>query len=155
MRLRYQALIATGAVAAAFAAGHFSAPERIKIETKIVEVEKKVTSKDDKKNTHKTTTTTTTTDSNGIKKTTTVVTEDTASDNKTNINDTIHVAADAQKSVDRGGSSVTVSALGGIDFTNGHYVFGAAVTRPIIGPLTLGAWGLTNATGGVSVGLTF
>jgi len=33
--------------------------------------------------------------------------------------------------------------------------FGGSVTKPILGPVTMGLWALSNGNAGVSVGLTF
>lgn len=48
---------------------------------------------------------------------------------------------------------VGLSALVGTDFSTP--VYGFAVNKEFIGPITLGAWGLTNKTLGVSIGLNF
>lgn len=48
---------------------------------------------------------------------------------------------------------VGLSALVGTDFN--VPVYGIAVNKEFIGPITLGAWGLTNKTVGLSIGLNF
>lgn len=59
--------------------------------------------------------------------------------------------------VSRGeGSKVSISALVGTSLTSlGTPVYGATVSKPILGPITVGLWGLSSGTGGISVGLTF
>ncbi len=52
-----------------------------------------------------------------------------------------------------GRSKVNLSALVGTDFTSPAY--GLHVSKEFLGPITLGAWGLTNKTVGLSVGLNF
>lgn len=34
-------------------------------------------------------------------------------------------------------------------------IYGVSVSKKFIGPISLGAWGLTNGTGGLSVGMSF
>lgn len=53
-------------------------------------------------------------------------------------------------------SIVSVNALVGYDFTRGPVpTYGLAISKEFLGPITLGAWGLTNGTIGVSVGVNF
>lgn len=54
--------------------------------------------------------------------------------------------------------TLNVSALVGTDVVGGTFgqpVYGAAVTKEFIGPVTGGAWALTNGTLGVSIGINF
>lgn len=48
-----------------------------------------------------------------------------------------------------------VSALAGIDIRTGIPAYGASLSRQFVGPITIGAFGLTNGTVGVSIGMTF
>jgi hypothetical protein len=52
-----------------------------------------------------------------------------------------------------------VSGLVGLDvrhiLTPGPLVYGAAVEHRLFGPVWVGAWGLTNGTAGLSLGVTF
>lgn len=51
---------------------------------------------------------------------------------------------------------VSVQALIGTDVTNRFQpVYGAAVSKEVLGQITIGAFGLTNGTLGVSLGLNF
>ncbi len=159
MTRRTKIIIVVIALATSFAVGRYTVSEKVRIETKIVEVEKKTDNKKrdevKKKNTK---TTVTETDKPDGTKTITTETTDTGVDTSTDTEvatDSTNKASDTIKEVTKGESKVTLSALGGIDFTNGHYVFGASVTRPILGPLTLGIWGLTDMTAGISLGLQF
>lgn len=53
-------------------------------------------------------------------------------------------------------ASLNVSALGGVDGMNNFKpVFGVSVSKELIGPVTMGLWGITNGTIGVSLGVNF
>ena len=136
-------------VVAAFAAGRWAAPEKVRTETKIVEVEKKTSKKDE----HRETTTTDVVKPDGTHTSTTTVVED---NHEGTTSDTSLTEVD-KKEVTRGTSKVTISALAGIrpfDLTTPP-VYGASITKPILGPLAVGAFFLTNGTVGASIGLTF
>src|SRR5258706_14382864 len=78
MDRKYKYGIAGVAVLGAFALGRYTVPEKVRIETKTVEVEKKTTDKttDIKKEKRKKTTITTITHPDGTKETSTVITDD-------------------------------------------------------------------------------
>jgi hypothetical protein len=63
---------------------------------------------------------------------------------------------DSEK-ISRGSDQVTISVLSAVKVTDltGGLVYGVSITRPILGPLTVGAFGFTNSTVGLSIGLTF
>lgn len=52
-------------------------------------------------------------------------------------------------------SLINLSALGGLDTRTLQPVYGISANKEFIGPITVGAWGLTNGSVGVSVGWTF
>jgi hypothetical protein len=53
-------------------------------------------------------------------------------------------------------SSLNISALAGVDVTKPTgIVFGAHVSKQLIGPVSIGVFGLTNKTVGASIGLSF
>lgn len=167
MELKQKIIIGVVVVATAFAAGRFSAPEKIKIEKQVVTVEKKVD--DDKINTktntdrdhHKDTTVVEILKPDGTKETTTHTIDDdkVASKINQNIDDksvnTSEQIVKETKEVTKSSSPVTISALGGIplSFTSITPVWGASVSKPIIGPITIGAWGLSSREVGMSIGL--
>lgn len=161
MSTKVKVIIAVAVVAAAFAVGRYTVPEKVRVETKVVEVIKKVkdTSIDQTQKKDKRTTTTTIVRPDGTKETTTVVEEITHTDKKTDIveNEEKDKQADSKTEVVKASSRLNISALGGVDFLHGPItpVFGAAITKDIIGPVSLGAFGLTNGTAGVSLGLSF
>lgn len=151
MDTKYKVIIVVVTLTAAFAAGRYTVPEKIKVETKVVEVEKKVT--DIQKDTKKKTTVVETVKPDGSKQVTTVIDEDSSTDKKSQTDK--DTTSDTTKVVESGTQKVTISALGGIDINKTVPVFGASITKPVLGPLTLGLFGLSSGVGGASVGLTF
>lgn len=145
------------ALLTAFAFGRFSAPEKIKIETKVVEVEKKEVQKDLDKQVHKKTITKTTTKPDGTKSTTTITQDDSTFNAKTDSKSEIDKSSDTLKEVTRSSSKVTVQGLAAVNpfhLQNGLDL-GASVCKPILGPLTVGIFGFRSGTVGASAGLTF
>lgn len=138
------------------AVGRYLTPEKIKIETKIVEVESKTKDKNKQINDHKKTTIVETTAPDGTKTKTTVITDDRNSSSSSSETDNKHTETDTSKEVVRGSSKVTLSALVAMNTSSlGTPIYGLSITKPVLGPLTLGIFGLTDKVGGVSVGLTF
>lgn len=126
-------------VVIAYAAGRYTAPEKIKTEIKTVEVEKVVTKVQHKKVVIRE-------NKDGSKET--VIITDTKSDEKGKSNTDIK-----NKEVTNKGS-FNISVLAGSSVPiNG--VLGVSATKNVLGPITVGAWGLTNGTAGLSVGLNF
>lgn len=151
MELKTKVIIGSVALATAFAAGRFTVPEKTKIVTQTVEVEKK--NQDIKQKVNKTTKTVIVKNKDGsetITKTTNL-NQNTDDQSKT----TIDQSTDKSSETVRGDSKVTISALAGYDFKSGGLAYGASVSKPVIGPITIGIFGLTNETFGCSVGLTF
>lgn len=160
MTTKSKIIIASIALLTSYAFGRWSAPEKVKIETKIVEVEKKTeTSKTDTdRNKHKETTVTETTRPDGTKETTTKTVEDTQTDRKTNTSktDDTTITESKSKEVTYSSSKVTVSALAGVNVLKGGLPdYGASLTKPILGPITVGAFAFQSGMVGCSLGLTF
>ena len=60
------------------------------------------------------------------------------------------------KEIEKSSSKLTISLLGAVNVTDpGLPTYGIAITRPILGPITVGAFGFQNGLVGVSIGLTF
>lgn len=144
-----------------FALGRFTVPEKIKTVTVTQTVEKKT---DDVKTAtdldkHKQTVQVEVKKPDGtVTVTTTTVEDDQAkrtSDNKSTDNTAQTITA--TKEITKSSSPVTISALVGahLTFDSQPLIFGACVTKPMLGPITVGLWGLSNLTGGLSVGVTF
>jgi len=132
----------------AFSLGRYSAP---KIPTVHTESDTKIdqTTQIDK-NTHKVTTITE--DCKTGKKVTTI-TEDTNTqarkDKDTNISVTQTITPPKT-------SLINISGLASLDTSRGFTpVYGISASKEFIGPITLGAFGLTNGTIGLSIGVNF
>lgn len=139
----------------AFLAGRYSTPEKIRVETKIVEVEKKTEDSKTDTDKHKETKTVTETAPDGTTKIITIIVEDEnkkTEDKKTSDSVTNR---DETKEITRNRSKLSISVLGGTNFLNPPLVpiYGAHVTYSVLGPITVGAFGLSNLTFGVSIGL--
>jgi len=158
MQTKYKVIIAVSTIILAFAVGRYSVPQKIKVVTKTVEVEKKTdaTKTDEKKNVvvvvHEIRR------PNGtIDKTTTTTVSDQRNSTHTSTDNKLD-ASTTDKEITAQSSKITISLLGGDNVGSGTIsppVFGVSITRPILGPITVGVWGLNNATFGASIGLTF
>lgn len=144
--------IAAVSLLTAFAAGLFLAPKKVVTEIKTVEVEKKETQSE--KEQHKKTTKIEIVRPDGTKEITTVITDDRSS--KKDTNDTLTSTTDATKTVTRSSSTLTLSALGGMQLgTIPKAVYGGMVQKEVLGPISIGVFGLSNSTMGAGVSLSF
>ena len=141
METRTKIIIASLALLTVFAIGRFTSPTKVKTEVRTVEIEKIVTVVE-----HKTIKIFEKPD--GTKET--VIVSDTKSDSKSNSKDT-----DSKKEVTLSKSTLNISVLAGVKFPidQTSVVYGASVTKQIIGPFTATAWGLSNLSGGIGIGL--
>lgn len=138
------------------AIGRYTVPEKVRIETKIVEVEKKTTQSDIDKNKHKDTVVTVVKAKDGSEVTTTHITEDTNTDSKVNTVLTDDKTTDKTKEVTRGSSPTTIAALAAVNFTGTPSIaYGLSVQKPVLGPLGVQVQGFTNMTFGAGISLTF
>ena len=158
METKYKIMIGAGVVLVSVAVGRFTAPVKTKIEIKTVEVikEVKVETKDTKKKDDKTYTKTETIKPDGTKTSVTTIvdkdTTDTRIDTKTNATTT--VSQDSTKETTSRGGRLNLSLLGGMtSITNSTPIWGAHVSKEVLGPMTLGIFGFTNGSGGVSIGI--
>ncbi len=136
------------AIVGSFAVGRYSVQSpAITKETDTAKDSKK----DTEKNTHKETTTIVE-EGPSCKKTTTTVTEDTSTKKRT---DTQLETHENTTITPPKVNTLNVSALAGLDIHQKSAIYGVALTKEIIGPVTAGAYGLTNGTIGVSLGLNF
>jgi hypothetical protein len=149
MNLKYEigALIVIWVLA--FSLGRCSV-QPSKVETKI-ETNTDTETKIDK-NVHKSTVTVTEQEPSGAVKTTTKTIEDTEVQKHV---DTETVAHTAQTITPPKTSTLNVSGLVGIDLSRQMPVYGVSINKQLIGPITVGAYGLTNGTLGVSFGINF
>jgi FtsZ-interacting cell division protein ZipA len=147
-------ILIVGAIAlvAAFAVGRWSAPDKVKIQT--VEVDKKTDDKKVASDDHKVTTITETDEPNGTKIKKTIISDVKAvqvEDKKTD-----DLTKTETKEIDKSSSKVTISLLAGVNITSPTTpTYGLSITKPILGPLTVGVFGFQNGLAGASIGLTF
>lgn len=78
---------------------------------------------------------------------TTVTKDIVINDSKRDQTVSVSTAADRPK--------VNVSALVSYDFSGSHPIYGVSANKEFIGHMTIGAFGLTNGTAGLSVGWNF
>lgn len=143
MTTKNKVIISVIVLITTFAVGRYSAPEKVRVEVKTVEVEKIVT-----KVVHVKTTTTEKPD--GTKETTTVV--DSRTDSSTNTKNT---ESKTEQTISK--KMMNASVLSGLNLSSNNpgLVYGLSVSGNLLGPITVGSWGLTNSTFGVSLGLNF
>jgi hypothetical protein len=143
METRTKIIIATIAIALSFAVGRYTSPEKIKTEIKTVEVEKVVT-----KVVHQVVTVIEKPD--GTKETTTVT--DARSDSKTNSTSTNEL-----KEITISKDRINVSVLAGSSFplNLNSPIYGVSASKSLIGPVSVGIWGLSSKEVGLSLGLNF
>ena len=159
---RYTVAAAIVLILTAYAFGRYSAPEKVRTVTKIVEVEKKTTDvkKDTSRDKHRETKTVETTKPDGTKEKTTTVVEDTKTDTKTDRKDTAETGktTEEDKEIVKLGGGLSIAALVGAPVSPiniGAVTFGLHVSRPLIGPISIGLFRLSNGILGFSTGLVF
>lgn len=145
MQKRTKVILVLLVVIGAFAGGRYSVP------TPDTTTEKTITKDQERQvDTNKKKTTTIVTEPSG-KKTETIVEET----NKTAKTDTRTSATESVSETYKS-PTINISALVGVDtMSNFKPVYGISASKQFIGPITLGAFGLTNGTLGVSVGINF
>lgn len=151
-----QKVLACGlSLAVAFAAGRYTVPSVVKTVTNSVDSSKQAQKQDTQTVRHKEVTVTETTKPDGTKTkvTKTITDTDRKSDTKSVSLD--NSATQTSKEVTKK-SGISVSALAGLsahDLTSP--VYGLSLQAPVLGPITAGAWGLSDLTFGVSLGINF
>jgi hypothetical protein len=85
---------------------------------------------------------------------TTTITDDTATDTQKTSDVTTKVSETITPSKV---GTLNISALGALDFSSRLPVptYGLSITKEVLGPVTVGAFGLMNGVAGVSVGISF
>lgn len=161
MENKTKVIIAAVVVTTAFAVGRFSAPTKIKTETKIVEVEKKTSEKesDNEKKTRKKTVTKEVKHPDGSTESSTETTEETESSKKKRDKNSEESSRTEKetKEVTREGGKIIISAIaaGRLQSPLASLLYGAVIQKEILGPATAGVFILTNGQIGVTVGLSF
>ena len=160
MTTKTKIIVASVSLLTAFALGRYTVPTKTKIEVRTVTVEKTIdkTQTQTDQDKHKETTVTETIKPDGTKQTVTQTVEDTQTqkDQKTVDTSQTQTTQDKTKEITRQGSPVTILALAGVSYHNlSTPVYGASVSRNLLGPISMGVWGLSSGTFGVGVGLSF
>lgn len=124
----------------AFAAGRYTSPTKIETKIQTVEVEK-IKKNEDTVIVEKIT-------PDGTKTTQTHIVSTTEENN--------HIKENFDTVTESKHPATTISLLGGLDINNSvHPVYGLSASRNILGPISMGIFGLSNGTVGLSVGLNF
>ncbi len=159
MSNKIKIILIIAALTVSFAAGRYSVPTHTVTEAEKLEVEKIIETRNAEieKERHKKTTITEITRPDGTKEKTTVIESDTKTekkDNSSTTTDTTKLELD-KKEVVKDSGRVTLSVLAGAP-VHGPLapIFGVSMTAPVLGPITVGVWGLTTSEVGVSLGLT-
>jgi hypothetical protein len=161
LTIRQKIIIIVVYTAACVAGGRYLAPTKIKTEIKTVTVTKEVESKkvDQDITTHEKTTTTETDKPDGTK--TIITVKEDVSNDKTNTDDKksddTFTTVDKTKEVTKETSKLKLSALAGVNVTNvsGGFVYGGEVSKDILGPISIGIFGMSNGVAGCSIGISF
>lgn len=137
-------LTALGAMfAVGFCFGYYAMPQKTVIQRQIIEVEKKT------QDVQKDTVRTETRKPDGTVEIRTERHVDQHTQTDTNKQET------ERQEIVKSSGVLSVSAMAGTTFSLTPPVYGAMVSRNLIGPITVGLWGISNGTGGVAVGLNF
>jgi len=134
------------ALLVAFAFGYYMAPEKIKT----IETEKSVKNEEEKKNSSTVTERKEITRPDGTKE----VTEVTRTDTESNRKSKETLEKEKLKEVTKSGRKISINVLAGIT-TKKLPVYGVSASMSILGPISVGAFGLSNGIVGVSAGLIF
>lgn len=146
METKYKVIISTVVIVGSFAAGRYSAPisvkekEKTDVSTNKVEKVKKKVVKEK------------TTKPDGT------IVERTTKEDINTVSEKTKEKTETSKDVEGRRDLVNISLLGGWSFYNQQPIYGLYVSKNVLGPITLGAFGLTqmgqNNIFGVAVGLS-
>jgi hypothetical protein len=147
MNSKLYILLGITLLGAAYATGRYMTPARV--ETKIVTVEKEI--KVETKQTEDHSKTTIVIKKDGTK----IITKQTDISTKDNSTTKTDIKQDSSKVTIAMTPSLNISLLAGIDAGTTTLVYGASISRNLIGPIIFGVWGLNNKTIGGSFGIQF
>lgn len=159
MTQKSQVLICFSAFIVAFAIGRYSVPSSSKT-TSDTQVHENIDDKvktDLERDRHRETTVTEVVKPDGTKETVTKTVENSTTKKKTDAEKTDATSTETKTSTEvvRAGSQITVAALMGTNLNLGSITYGGIVSRPILGPITMGVFGLQPGVFGLAIGLTF
>lgn len=147
--------IASVGIIGAFAIGRYTTPVHIVTEIKTVEVEKKVKDIATNLNKKQKTTIVEVSKPDGTKEKTTVIDTDTDQSRSEKDKTDIAKSSDSKTEITKGSSSLlTLSLLGGYDFSLAKPYYGVMVQKQVIGPFNLGLFVLSNPSVGASIGVS-
>ncbi len=153
IQTKYKVILVAVAIITAAAFGRWTAPVKTVVQIKTVETVKTVTVKDTDKN--QDTTVTEVKKPDGTVTTVTHTTTETKTDTKTQTAE--KEQTDTTKTTTKSTSTLTLSALAGVNVTNPAQgmIYGGLISKQVLGPVSIGLFGLSNGTAGASVSLTF
>ncbi len=165
MSTKSKVLLFTVLILTAFAFGRYSVPETKKTETTTTETGKKEDSKtsDTDRDKHKTIIRTIIIHPDGTREEKEEITEDSKTSKKSGSSSSSETEKGSTEKTEvvRSSSRTRLSVLGGVTPSLigtpslGQTVFGAHVSRNVLGPISVGAFGLSSGVCGVSIGLDF
>lgn len=156
MTTKVKVIICVAALGTAFVIGRWSLPAKVVIQTKTVEVEKKSTQANTDQAKHQDVTTVTVKNKDGSETITTHAVTDTNTDKSVSTKLVDNTTTQTSKETTYSTSKITILALAATDITNPtKLTYGISLSRPVLGPLSVGIFGFTSGTFGVGAGLTF
>lgn len=156
MSIKLKILLAVIAATTLFALGRYTTPTKTVIQTKIVYQDVKTDDKTTNDNHHKKTTTTEVDKPDGTKTTTTVITDDDQTNVVDKSTDTVNQTTEKTKTVTSGSDKTTVLVLGSTLLNNPTSIdYGLSVSKPILGPISIGISAYQSSRISVGLGLTF
>ena len=161
LNMKQKVIVAVVYTAVCIAGGRYLTPVQVKIETKTITVEAKTEDKttNEEKNTHEKKVIVEADKPDGSKTITTtveVVNNDTTVGTDKAVDD-IKSDKEMTKTVTKESSKLHLSFLTGINVINPSQglIYGGEVSKDILGPLSIGIFGLSSGTAGCSIGLSF
>lgn len=154
---RYKILIFIVYTAVVAASAYYFAPQKIQIVEKEVKVEVAKKDTDVDQHGHVDTTTKIKTNKDGTTITVIHKIQDDNVDTKTKVDTTITDNKDKSTTIEKSKGFTNLSFLAGISTTQpgNPMLYGASVNRSILGPISIGLWGLSDGSCGASIGLNF
>jgi hypothetical protein len=153
MSTKIKVLLGAAVILTSFAFGRYTTPTKTMIQVKTVETVRTVIQKDTDQ--AKDTTITEVKKPDGTVTTVTHTTTETKTDTKEAQQDNKDI--ESTKTVTKGGSTVSLSMLAGINVTSpaSGMVYGGMLSKQVLGPIGIGLFGLSNGVGGASIALSF
>jgi cytoskeletal protein RodZ len=135
-------LITVVLIIVAFVVGRQTTPEKVRTEVKTITVEKIV-------EVERRTKTTTVKKPDGTTVTTTTTDTKSKSDTNKSITDKVAESTSSKKSI------VNISMMAKIKAAPTMITYGVSVSKEILGPITVGVFGMTDKTFGITLGMNF